>query len=277
MSSSTSPIFKSALGVPGYALVTGAGSSIGRSISLLLAREGCAGITLAGFDEMAAVAVTDELTKIATNPEFKAVAVHADVRDKKSVKSMIDATVTTFDIIDYVVNCAGIGFKKAAGDTETPDWYRIIGNNLTGVFFCIREQIRQMETQEPWDNGYVVSLARQRECVLDSADRIKSTYAPLQRGSIVNIASLAAASGLYHSGAYTATKHGVLGLTRTLSLDHPQVKQNAVVPGWIKTPLTDASGEMRNNARDKSNNYTPLKRLGLPEKVAEAVVWLLGD
>ncbi|KAH7006469.1 putative 3-oxoacyl-reductase FabG [Fusarium venenatum] len=256
MSSSTSPIFKSALGVPGYALVTGAGSSIGRSISLLLAREGCAGITLAGFDEMAAVAVTDELTKIATNPEFKAVAVHADVRDKKSVKSMIDATVTTFDIIDYVVNCAGIGFKKAAGDTETPDWYRIIGNNLTGVFFCIREQIRQMETQEPWDNG---------------------TYAPLQRGSIVNIASLAAASGLYHSGAYTATKHGVLGLTRTLSLDHPQVKQNAVVPGWIKTPLTDASGEMRNNARDKSNNYTPLKRLGLPEKVAEAVVWLLGD
>ncbi|KAL6918910.1 hypothetical protein ACHAPO_009193 [Fusarium lateritium] len=253
MSPSTSPTIKSALGVPGYALVTGAGCSIGRAISLLLAREGCAGITLADFNERAAVAVKDELTNIATNPEFRAVVVRVDVREEKSVKSMIDATVTTFGRIDYAVNCAGIGFKKATGDTETPDWYRAIGNNLTGVFLCVREQIRQMETQEPRDNG---------------------TYAPLQRGSIVNITSLATVSGLHHSGAYTATKHGVLGLTRTLSLDHPQVKQNAVVPGWIKTPLTD---EMRNDALDKTNNCMPLKRLGLPEEVAEAVVWLLGD
>lgn len=110
-----------------------------------------------------------------------------------------------------------------------------------------------------------------------SSDSFDRTYAPLQRGSIVNIASLAAVSGLYHSGAYTAAKHGVLGLTRTSSLDHPQVKQNAVVPGWIKTPLTDAPGEMRTNALDKANNWTPLKRFGLPEEVAEAVVWLLGD
>ncbi|KAI8648288.1 hypothetical protein NCS55_01498000 [Fusarium keratoplasticum] len=256
MASSTSSPHKSALGVPGSALVTGAGSGIGRATSLLLAREGCAGIALADFNEKAALAVKEEVTAVATNPNFKAVAVTADVRDENSVKAMIAEAVKAFGRLDYAVNCAGIGFKKAIGSTETPDWDRVLGTNLTGVFFCVREEIRQMEAQEPRDNG---------------------TYAPLQRGSIVNIASLAAVSGLYHSGAYTAAKHGVLGLTRTSSLDHPQVKQNAVVPGWIKTPLTDAPGEMRTNALDKANNWTPLKRFGLPEEVAEAVVWLLGD
>lgn len=104
-----------------------------------------------------------------------------------------------------------------------------------------------------------------------------STYAPLQCVSIVNIASLAAVSGLYHSGAYTAAKHGVLGITRTGALDHPDIKLNAIVSGWIKTPLTDTPGELRENALNKSHNWTPMKRFGLPEEVAEAIVWLLGD
>lgn len=155
MSSSTSSTFNSALGVPGYALVTGAGSGIGRAISLLLAREGCAGITLADFNEKAAIAVKEELTHVATNPGFKAVTFPADVRDENSVKSMIEETVKAFGRLDYAVNCAGIGFKKAIGDTETTDWDRVLGTNLTGVFFCVREEIRQMEAQEPRDNGYV--------------------------------------------------------------------------------------------------------------------------
>ncbi|KAM5352775.1 hypothetical protein ACJ41O_005497 [Fusarium nematophilum] len=255
MASSTSS-FKSVLGVPGFALVTGAGSGIGRATSLLLAREGCAGLTLADFNERSALAVKEEVLLAATNPAFKAITVSSDVRDEESVKAMISATVEAFGRLDYAVNCAGIGFKESIGGTEIPDWDRVLATNLTGVFLCVREEIRQMETQEPRDNG---------------------TYAPLQRGSIVNIASLAAVSGLYHSGAYTAAKHGVLGLTRTSSLDHTSVKQNAVVPGWIKTPLTDAPGEMRTNALDKANNWTPLKRFGLPEEVAEVVVWLLGD
>jgi len=154
MSSNSSP-FKSALGVSGYALVTGAGSGIGRSICLLLAREGCAGITLADFNEKAAIAVKEELATIATNPEFKAIAVFADVRDEESVKSIVSETANMFGRIDYAVNCAGIGFKKAISDTETPDWDRVLGTNLTGVFFCVREEIRQMEAQEPRENGYV--------------------------------------------------------------------------------------------------------------------------
>ncbi|KAF4964224.1 hypothetical protein FSARC_7858 [Fusarium sarcochroum] len=254
--SSSASVSKPALGVPGYALVTGASSNIGRATSLLLAREGCAGIALADFDEKAAISVKEEIIKVATNPDFKAVTVATDVQNEESVKSMIAETVRAFGRLDYAANCVDIGFKAIIGSIETPDWERILGTDLTGVLFCVREEIRQMETQEPLDNG---------------------TCAPLQRGSIVNISSLAAVSGLYHSGTYTAAKHGVIGLTRKSSLDHPEVKQNVVVPGWIKTPLAEAPGEMHNNALDKVKNWIPLKRFGLPEEVAEAVVWLLGD
>jgi NAD(P)-dependent dehydrogenase (short-subunit alcohol dehydrogenase family) len=93
----------------------------------------------------------------------------------------------------------------------------------------------------------------------------------------VNIASLAAVAGLKHSGAYTAAKHGVAGITRNAALDHPDVKCNAVVPGYIQTPLTSALGEMRTNALEKVNNWIPMKRFGQPEEVAEAIVWLLDD
>jgi NAD(P)-dependent dehydrogenase (short-subunit alcohol dehydrogenase family) len=106
---------------------------------------------------------------------------------------------------------------------------------------------------------------------------LSSTYAPLQRGSIVNIASLAGVAGLQHSGAYTAAKHGVVGITKTMALDYPEVKCNAIIPGYILTPLTSAPGYMRTNALNKVENWTPMKRFGLPEEVAEANVWLLGN
>ncbi|CAM1509657.1 Fc.00g033960.m01.CDS01 [Cosmosporella sp. VM-42] len=97
------------------------------------------------------------------------------------------------------------------------------------------------------------------------------------RGAIVNIASLSGLVGLRHSGAYTAAKHGVVGITQTAALDYPEVKSNAVVPGYIKTPLTSAPGEMQRNTLEKVNDWTPVKRFGLPEEVAESIVWLLGS
>lgn len=102
-------------------------------------------------------------------------------------------------------------------------------------------------------------------------------YAPMQRGAIVNIASLSAIAGLRHSGAYTAAKYGVAGITRTAALDYPEIKCNAIAPGYIKTSLTDAPGAMRDNALVKVNDWTPIKHFGLPEEIAEGVVWLLGS
>lgn len=84
-------------------------------------------------------------------------------------------------------------------------------------------------------------------------------------------------AGGHHSGAYTAAKHGVVGVTKSSALEHREIKSNAVVPGYIETPLTSVPGAMRTNALNKVNDWTPMKRFGRPEEVAESVVWLLGD
>lgn len=150
------------LGVSGIALVTGAGSGIGRATALLLAREGCIGLALVDMNPTSVAKVKDETEGVATNPEFRALTIVADVRDESSIKSMVAKVAETFGRLDYAANCAGIGFKKAIGETETPDWDRIISINLTGVFLCMREEIRQMQNQAPRENGYVVSEAFSR-------------------------------------------------------------------------------------------------------------------
>jgi NAD(P)-dependent dehydrogenase (short-subunit alcohol dehydrogenase family) len=81
--------------------------------------------------------------------------------------------------------------------------------------------------------------------------------------------------GIQQSSAYVASKHGVVGVTKTFALEHPEVKINAIAPGYIRTPMTAAPGEASRNARDKAANWTALKRFGLPEEIAEAIVWLL--
>lgn len=151
--SNSSFVSASPLRVPGFALVTGAGSGIGRAISLLLAREGCAGIVLADFNPKSAASVQKEVSEVATNPEFRAVDILTDVGDEASVKVMVNLAVETFGRLDYAVNCAGIGFKKAIGDTELPDWDRIMSTNLTGVFLSMREELRVMQQQTPRQNG----------------------------------------------------------------------------------------------------------------------------
>ncbi|PNP38828.1 hypothetical protein TGAMA5MH_09051 [Trichoderma gamsii] len=245
------------LGITGFALVTGGGSGIGRATCLLLAREGCAGICVADISSKAASTVVAELQQVASNSSFKATQYALDVVDAKSVQMMITKVVEEFGRVDYAVNCAGIGaIKHGLAETGQDEWDRMIAVNLTGVFACVKEEIQQMMKQEPFQT---------------------STYAPLQRGAIVNIASLSGLVGLRHSGAYTAAKHGVVGITQTAALDYPEVKSNAVVPGYIKTPLTSVPGEMQRNALEKVNNWTPMKRFGLPEEVAEGIVWLLGS
>ncbi|KAI7775564.1 hypothetical protein LA080_006575 [Diaporthe eres] len=163
-----------------------------------------------------------------------------------TVQKELVAIATNKDFrIDYAVNCAGIGLKKPLADTDLKEWDRMMGINMTGVFLCMKAEINQMITQEP-----TVAYG---------------AYAPMQRGAIVNIASLSVIAGLRHPGAYTAAKHGVAGITRTAALDYPEIKCNAIAPGYFKTPFTDAPGAMRDNALVKVNEWTPMKRFGLPD------------
>lgn len=138
----------SALGVPGFALVTGAASGIGRAIVHLLAREGCAGIALADINLASAQAVQAELKSLSPNPKFKCVAIRVDVQDEESIVAMVKDTVAAFSRIDYAVNCAGIGMKKPLAETELQDWNRMIGINMTGVFLCLKAEVKQMMSQQ---------------------------------------------------------------------------------------------------------------------------------
>ncbi|RGP78259.1 3-oxoacyl-acyl-carrier reductase [Fusarium longipes] len=244
------------LDVPGYALITGGGSGIGRATALLLAREGSAGIALADLAQGNMQNVKEELEAVATNAKFSCITIAVDVTDSLSVKTMVKMTVEVFGRLDYAVNSAGVAFKSLGIDTTMEDWDRIIGANLTGTFNSMKEEARQMLTQEPLD---------------------LNSPAPLQRGAIVNISSIAGMIGIRYSSAYVASKHGVSGLTKNFALDYPEIKINAVAPGYVATPMTAAPGEMSRNAKEKVANSVPLKRFGLPEEIAETIVWLLSS
>lgn len=149
MNSSEYTLPASALGVSGYALVTGGASGIGRAIVRLLAREACSGIAVADINAQALAEVQKELVEIATNKNFKCISVRVDVRDETSVTDMVRQAIETFGRIDYAVNCAGIGMKKPLADTDLKEWDRMMGINMTGVFLCIKAEMKQMITQEP--------------------------------------------------------------------------------------------------------------------------------
>lgn len=153
--SSLFPSQKSGLGISGVALVTGAGSGIGRCTSLLLAHEGCSGIALVDTNPQSLEKVREEVAREATPSDFTAVTIVADVSDESSVKNMIAEVVKSIERLDYAANCAGIGFNKAIGETNQVDWDRIIALNLSDVFLCVREEIQQMLAQQPLENEYI--------------------------------------------------------------------------------------------------------------------------
>lgn len=145
--------FTSALGVEGFALVTGGGSGIGRATSLLLARENCLGIALADVNESALASVKQEVEAAASNPSFKCITIKVDVSNEGSVREMIAKVVESFGRIDFAANIAGIGAVKGPiAEGKLHDWNKMIAVNLTGVWICAKEEIMQMMKQDPRKN-----------------------------------------------------------------------------------------------------------------------------
>jgi NAD(P)-dependent dehydrogenase (short-subunit alcohol dehydrogenase family) len=145
---------ESSLGVPRFALITGAGSGIGRAICRLLAREACAGICLADLNKSSLERVAVDLASAATNPQFRTTLAIVDVRDETSVQKMVAGSVAAFGRLDYAVNCAGIGAVKGSiADGSMDNWNEMISVNMTGVWARVKEEIRVMRVQQPRDNG----------------------------------------------------------------------------------------------------------------------------
>lgn len=235
--------------MPGYldgkaALVTGAGSGIGRATALACAREG-AKIIVADIG----VEGGEATVSMIKNAGGEATFVPVNVTQAAEVEAMVAAAVSTYGRIDCAHNNAGIeGVFATTADYPEEDWDRVMAVNLKGVWLCMKYEIPQMVQQSG--------------------------------GAIVNTASLAGLVGAKRMPAYVASKHGVAGLTKTAALEYAKsgIRINAVCPGIIHTSMVDRMFLSRQpDLEDRLAAVEPMGRLGKPEEVAEAVVWLCSD
>ncbi|WP_458106676.1 SDR family oxidoreductase [Arthrobacter sp. R3-55] len=220
-------------------IVTGAGSGIGRAAALRFADLG-ANVVIADKNEAAAREVADEAGA-------KALAVTVDVSDSASVRSMIKAVVDNFGGIDVLCNNAGFGFPGNVLEIDEENWDRLMSVNLKGVYLCSKYAIPEL--------------------------------AKTGDGRIVNTSSYTANVGIRDRAAYVASKGGVSALTRAMALDHVDqgIRVNAVAPGTINSPYFDkmiAESAEPQELVDSLNGRSPMHRMGRPEEVAEAIVWL---
>jgi NAD(P)-dependent dehydrogenase (short-subunit alcohol dehydrogenase family) len=223
------------------ALVTGASSGIGRATARAFA---CAGYTtvLADVHEQEGLEAAAECEQDGAPSRF----IRCDVSDEASVKQLVAEIVSSFGRLDAAFNTAGIeGEQAITGECTTGNFDRVIAVNLRGVFLCMREELKQMAKQEAG-------------------------------GAIVNCSSVAGLVGLAGIPAYAASKHGVIGLTRTAALEYAEqkIRVNAVCPGAIETPMLDRFMAETAGGREAMLQVEPIGRIGRPEEIAAAVTWL---
>lgn len=224
-------------------IVTGAGSGIGRATALAFAREG-ARVTVADRDP----AGGQETVRLVAEAGGEALFVEVDVADEAAVARMVEATVERFGGLHCASNNAatGAGFQPLA-DIPLDKWNRALAVSLTGVWLCMKHQI---------------------PALLASGG-----------GSLVNIASVSGMRGEAFQAAYSAAKGGVLALTRTGAAEYAQrgVRINAVCPGGIETPAIRHYFEAQPGTEEASIAVHAMRRLGRPEEIADAVVYLCSD
>jgi NAD(P)-dependent dehydrogenase (short-subunit alcohol dehydrogenase family) len=228
------------------ALVTGAGSGIGRASALAFAREG-ARVVVSDVD---AAGGAETVRQIEATADGAACFINADVSNERQVEALIAASIEAFGRLDYAHNNAGVGAPPAPlHETDRRSFERVLSVNLLGVWLCLKHEARVM-------------LAH-------------------GGGAIVNTASLAGLIGFPMNVAYSASKHAVIGITRTAALEYARsgIRVNAVCPAFVRTPMVDrlvAVGGPRMSL-ERLATMQPMGRLGTVEEVAAAVIWLCSD
>jgi len=229
------------------AIVTGGGSGIGRATALALARAG-AQVVIGNRNREQGHAVVQEIAALGGQAEF----VRTDVANVNDVKALIARAVEKFGRLDLAFNNAGIeGESKPLHEQDETLANQLLDVNLKGIFWAMKYEIEAMLTNA-------------------------ANAAGGGRGAIVNCSSVLGLGGFRGGALYVASKHAIIGLTKTAALDYAAqgIRVNAVAPGPIETPLLHRFAGDSVPAHAKA---IPLGRLGQPEEVAEAVVWLLSD
>lgn len=221
------------------ALVTGAAQGIGKAIALLLAEKG-ADVVVSDIN----IEKAQETAKEIEEKGRRSIALKVNVADPDEVEQMVEAVIEKFSRIDILVNNAGITRDRLLLRMSQEDWDAVLDVNLKGVFNCTKSVIKYMSKQ--------------------------------RSGKIVNIASVVGLMGNVGQANYAASKAGVIGFTKTVAREFAQrgININAIAPGYIQTPMTEVLPE---KVKEELMKLIPMGRLGQPEDVAQAVLFLVSE
>lgn len=231
------------------ALITGAGSGIGREIALLFAKQG-AHVVVADINDEGAGSVATEIT----HNGGKGFVIHLDVSDVQSATSAVAKAVEKTGQFDILVNNAGIGLVGNLTETEPADFDRLMAVNVNGVYYCSQAAVNQMLSQNP------------------------------KGGAIVNIASVAGQVAVARRFAYGTTKGAVISMTQSVAMDYIDqgIRCNCICPGTVESPFVEAylqkyhAGEVE-KTRKELHARQPLGRMGRPDEIAPLALYLASD
>ncbi len=225
------------------ALVTGGASGIGRAVVKKFVLSG-AKVIIGDIQNDAGTELRNNLAAKGVSVEF----IKVNVASASEVEALIEQVITFFGKLDFAVNCAGIEGAHAGVATHTKEvWDRVLAVNLTGVWLCMKYELPKIEM-----NG---------------------------GGVVVNVSSAAGLISSAGTAAYTASKHGVIGLTKAAALEYApkNIRINSVCPGFVRTPMTEKLISQYPDVEKHLTSREPMKRLGNSEELAESIVWLCSD